>query len=475
MSRLGYIALAIVGTGIVGTISFYTFLNRMPVVPAVDISQAACITIADFRGKVAEEYKAKIETIANAFAETSRAFKNAIIECLSLAFRENPCEREARELQNAYEKAMGPIRTDEAYNNYWTKSSAYKACHDNFKANEQKFFDEAREREEACRASLQQQLAVAVSERQAEQQKAEAKNTADLAALDELERRCRVTEKKRITDLIKTADDFVKVHNQEVLGEPPEYKPQTAACTGVTEETRTRTRQADENVAKDIAIEIATELADELGKTPIPTNAISDKIFAGIVTMKLQARLIQLQGEEADALSGNDRSAQIRLRRKIAKYKKAQEIWAGIAEGRKEIKEEIRVFLGDSLSCQTSADCGEAVCCSASQIGKWVCNGGKCETLQKACPQNSTCKGKPAECVPNAVQIQALFYQGKLIPLTQVHSGTGKECDGGVGHWHANGSAAKALDGSTVSDPDPNGCGFGKVGEVPVVEVYSQP
>jgi uncharacterized repeat protein (TIGR01451 family) len=62
---------------------------------------------------------------------------------------------------------------------------------------------------------------------------------------------------------------------------------------------------------------------------------------------------------------------------------------------------------------------------------------------------------------------QAIAYNDKLITVDQVHVGTGEECD--EPHWHANGSTVTTTDGTVIEDPDPDGCGFGKVSEVPVV------
>lgn len=63
--------------------------------------------------------------------------------------------------------------------------------------------------------------------------------------------------------------------------------------------------------------------------------------------------------------------------------------------------------------------------------------------------------------------IKVIDYQGKKIPLSEVHVGEHEAC--GAFHYHANrGGAAKALDGTMVPDPDPNSCGYGKVDDVPV-------
>ena len=231
--------------------------------------------------------------------------------------------------------------------------------------------------------------------------------------------------------------------------------------------TRRANRQ-EPNVAKDVIVGIAQMVAEEITSSPIPTSAISDKVFAGIMCTRLYARILELQMEEGDALIGNDRNLQIQLRRKIEKYRQAQIIWCRVAEGR-EVQEEIVEYQATN-ACQSSQDCGTAVCCSASEIGRWTCEDGACQSLKEACPENTSCGGNPAQCLPNATKIQALFYGGKLIPLSQVHNANPDRCDSN--HWHPNGGGARALDGSRVADPAPGACGYGKVGEVPVVETY---
>lgn len=66
--------------------------------------------------------------------------------------------------------------------------------------------------------------------------------------------------------------------------------------------------------------------------------------------------------------------------------------------------------------------------------------------------------------------IDVIDYQGKLIPVSQVHTFTGpsSECDGDE-HWHANEGSVKALDGTVISDP--GGCGYGKTKNVPIRSV----
>lgn len=64
--------------------------------------------------------------------------------------------------------------------------------------------------------------------------------------------------------------------------------------------------------------------------------------------------------------------------------------------------------------------------------------------------------------------IKVIVFGGKQIPLDALIVGTGADCD--APHYHAKDhTSAKALDGTTVSDP--GGCGFGRVSQVTIVEV----
>lgn len=61
--------------------------------------------------------------------------------------------------------------------------------------------------------------------------------------------------------------------------------------------------------------------------------------------------------------------------------------------------------------------------------------------------------------------IQVIDYAEKKIPLTQVHSVTGLECDEEA-HYHAISGSATALDGAVIADPGE--CGYGKVRTTPI-------
>lgn len=80
----------------------------------------------------------------------------------------------------------------------------------------------------------------------------------------------------------------------------------------------------------------------------------------------------------------------------------------------------------------------------------------------------------PLQTTPRAAtKIQVIIFNGKKLPLTELHIGQGPECMSlrtEVDHYHAlRSDTVKALDGTFVEDP--GGCGFGKVEETEIVEV----
>jgi RNA polymerase sigma factor (sigma-70 family) len=68
----------------------------------------------------------------------------------------------------------------------------------------------------------------------------------------------------------------------------------------------------------------------------------------------------------------------------------------------------------------------------------------------------------PARTTP-AIRVGSLF-----LPLDQLHRAPPDACTGE--HWHPSGPAVRAISGETVRDPAPNGCGFGRTADVPLVD-----
>ncbi len=74
-------------------------------------------------------------------------------------------------------------------------------------------------------------------------------------------------------------------------------------------------------------------------------------------------------------------------------------------------------------------------------------------------------------------KLQAIRFQGRLLPLDEVHLSPPEDCpvpNCGCDeqHWHAlNGFDALATDGTRVRDPNPSGCGYGTISEVEIVDL----
>jgi len=98
--------------------------------------------------------------------------------------------------------------------------------------------------------------------------------------------------------------------------------------------------------------------------------------------------------------------------------------------------------------------------------------GGKKQETNKINPSPTNSIPPSTTESTSGEKIKVIIVDGKKIPLTELTTGQGAECLDGqkqVPHYHAKDHvSAKALDGSSVSDP--GGCGFGKVNEVKIEE-----
>lgn len=104
--------------------------------------------------------------------------------------------------------------------------------------------------------------------------------------------------------------------------------------------------------------------------------------------------------------------------------------------------------------------------------GDEVCGPG-CTCIQpdegKSTTNDTTgLSGLPGLDEPVKEKIKVIRYGDDYIPIDQLHTFTGPECDKAE-HWHANTGLVTTLKGEKVTDP--NGCGFGKVSENPAIEI----
>lgn len=449
-----------------------------PSIPTVDVSQATCDTIEEFRMSVGQEFGAKMEAISDTYWQARRVFQDNLNQCMYDAWEGNPCDAEWEARTQAYDAAMNDVSNEAAYQTYKQALKAWNECSADFDASYERYADEARAKEAKCTEDFEAAVSKANAERERLEAEANKKKESDLAALDALEKRCAEEEQARLNQLMSDAQSAADLQRDILRGGSTRYvyRPGSAACTGVVpgENTQPRTgRPEQQELALSVAQEMLSQAAEEVTHTPIPVNAIDNRVFAIMVCAKLNTRLNELQIEEADAI-GSNRHRELELRDIIDRYRRAKQVWCSIAAGNTsaQVRSDAAAIQTpeEDAQCNSDSECGDPVCCSATEIGVWKCNeDGQCYTERQECPEDSQCTGRPGQCVPNPQTIQCIFYDGHLIPVDNVHTGTGEECDGAE-HWHAHGSAMD-INGNPVPDPNPYGCGFGKVGEVPVVDV----
>lgn len=169
----------------------------------------------------------------------------------------------------------------------------------------------------------------------------------------------------------------------------PVAKAPTAGTT-----TQPRTGKSPDLGTKDVLKELLQAVAEDVVGNPIPVSAISDQVFAVMVCAKVRTRLAELEMDQSDAQLGGQRGKEIRLRKKIADYNHAMQVWCAIAEGRPpvQLKEDMQKIQETiSTACETAEDCGDPACCSATEIGRWACVDGACVANKSPCPKENQC------------------------------------------------------------------------------------
>ena len=117
--------------------------------------------------------------------------------------------------------------------------------------------------------------------------------------------------------------------------------------------------------------------------------------------------------------------------------------------------------------CTTDADCGDVVpvCCNIKEIGRAFCSDGVCANEKTACGAEEVCAGKPAQCFG---LVRVIQYKDYLIPVDGLRIGGADEPNCDARHWHGD---TVTLSGMSISDPDGDGCGYGKVEDLPAFDV----
>lgn len=157
-----------------------------------DVSKVACDEIAEARSTVVRQYGEQMEFISDMFWERRRALETTLQQCLSDIWDGGPCDDQWEELQEAYEDARADISNDDLYEDYKEARDRWNACSgDNFDDTYDRWSEENRVKEAECQETFQSGVADLVTLRREEEVAARDKRDADLAALDELEERCR--------------------------------------------------------------------------------------------------------------------------------------------------------------------------------------------------------------------------------------------------------------------------------------------
>ncbi|HLG24263.1 MAG TPA: hypothetical protein VI564_05030 [Candidatus Nanoarchaeia archaeon] len=461
-----------------------------------------CPDIEEARQQAYAEYDANLRKIADVYLEARRAFEAELNECVKGLWQGHPCDEEWNNVQQAYEQASAEISNDEFYNNYKQASQKWKDCHAQFDNHLEDWMEQNRKKEEACQQQFKAKVDAAQDAYYKAQGDAKAIRDAKLNALAELERKCREDaekKKKEIktggggtettdgqTDGTDTTDDEDDETEEEV---PVEPKPNSAACARPV--TQERTKKAPDLGPKDVLTNVMVQAAEEVTGTVIPTSAINEKIFAVFVVARLQSRIAELEIEESDAQLSGQRSKEIRIRRQLARYRQAIQLWGKIAEGRPPADIGQQAQQLDDLppgTCQSDAECGEPVCCSKTSVGNWHCDTAKgtCYNSVDNCAQNEFCGGSPVRCIKyevpkkpavkvgnDAVPTMSAIRYGSddFILISELHKFKGddkEECDAEE-HWHGNIPAVKTVYNKVAYDP--GGCGFGKTRDVRVMQI----
>lgn len=471
--------------------------------PAFDTSKVTCDGIEEAREDVEEGYNEVIKEVADTYVEAIRDFESEKRKCLEWNRDKWPCDDQNDALQKAYKQASENISDDNLYKDYKEAKKNRDECFEANKAtNYEDWATENKRKDQECLDTFQMKHDAAERLYYEKKNTAKMQRDAALAALDELEKKCKQPASGGQTAGGNTVGQVTMWGTETTPEEttPPDttVDPEADVCTAAAKpvvawpavsapsipwaNSQVRTGKAAPLGGTDVLKELLQAIAEDVTGTPIPISAISDQIFAGIVCVKIRSRLAELEIEQSDAQLWGDRKNEIRLRKKIADYNKAMQVWCAIAEGRPplNIKEDMQQIQDaeygegenddedddEAQECSESGECGDAACCSETELGTWSCADGKCVASKKTCPTWYVCGWSPAACLK---AVKAIEYQWKYIPVDQLHSFTGPECDEAA-HWHANAWSAKATDGTTISDP--GDCGYGKVAQVKVTTVF---
>lgn len=224
-------------------------------------------------------------------------------------------------------------------------------------------------------------------------------------------------------DEAKAAErEQVKKDYDECLKNPPEeetYEGKKAKCetdfsAGVEAAQTARDQaealaqaareQAEATAEADKTSKHATlDAIEEACNIPPPTTGVS----AGAVTTGGTGTIIESGNPVCSGrFSGYDPETQAEIDRLRNLYNQARlgdkETGIGGAQSYAAKMNELRQEMAAGpRKCTSDADCGDTtkVCCSETEVGWVVCDGGECAQENEECEDDAICTGKPAQCV----------------------------------------------------------------------------
>lgn len=378
-----------------------------PPVPTFDVTKTECSGIVDARQKVLVAYTEAVTAAEQMWSEAREAFQSDLNNCLQDVWKGGPCDKEAKEADVAAKDAWADIASDDAYHG-WKKAKAnWDACYANREAKYKEWSEKGLERERQCRDEFNAKNGAAQQAYTDAVKAAKAKRDADLAFLDELEKKCKEKEKTQTGGSVTTGGAGQPGGTTPTPPSTPKPKPwvstpptlPASACQTTVPGAQTSPRQgrARDFGPRDVATNLLVQVAEEVTKTPVPLSAIDHQIFAGMVCVKIRTRIAQMMIEASDfETSGRTALAQ-RINRKIEQYGRALSTWCAIAEGKAtlpEVKKEVAAIgTVQAGVCQMDSECGAPLCCNANSIATARCVEGQCVSMVNTCSPRDICMG----------------------------------------------------------------------------------
>ncbi len=496
----------------------------------IDVRNTACQDIASARLAVATELGERKRTagdqlqkknneISDAYWAKNQELEKAYYECSSKALTSDPCKEASDKITALYQEIMADFESGKGFNEakFNEREEAkkeYNQCVE--ETHKPEFY---KEKEAQCVAALDAGRKANLEERHKSEAEAKKQHDEDVAnaerAHDEKQRILNEIEKK-CTEPGGTSHVLIGPLTTE--GSGAAVQPMSAACTGVfpgndpklqRELSRLETRLAQAKAGgqtgglfgSDHLQEAVDRLREEIRNSPrtckvdadcgntVPTCCSGSEVGqaycnAGVCAAKKTTCVSPeiCAGKPATCVApttGGTQQDGIYVTRTIPETGSCSENLQ-VLTLEQATPESVRYSIGGNIPNWLRIDK------PGGPLPGKVNLTYACNTVQKFGPGTYTANGSMTVYNSNnelintipfnvsitvtkvAKTVDVIEYGGKQIPLDQVHKFKGPECDEEE-HWHANGSAAQAIDGSRVIDP--GDCGYGKTKSVPIKTV----